>query len=836
MASAVEKDLEEQLVEAANKPWKPPAELDELRCLPQRDGLLCGRWLRRQLFPPPLPWPFSLRVPPATRGNLAKLEVRRRDTRRMWRFRLYEPGRERSGTAEALRRSAAVDGPTRLPCLRTHARQQKQRQRGRLGLFELIKLLPWPLRAQLHEMGKSRKQFNPDEPIVEEIPIGQHETGPSTLTGQVPLLAMERINTIEKELAQMRSDWNKAEHFRKRDLDRQNHDRQKEMEELRIMFKQIIMNQAQAPEQRATQGPDKGKEGEDESPLIHPRRPHRETTRPEERRKPSVQYEFPKFDGKEFREWLFMAERYFLRHHVPQEEWIEIATANMTGLARTHYLWFAHKTVNPTWEKYRASLQMRFGDSAFIDYDQDLKNLVQTTTVAPYQWEFEELVSMVNWPEKALIGAFKGGLRKDIKRMMKVHHFETLEECFSMARVYEENIDEEKEERIEKKERKAHRTNKQKKKPSYSSASHNKERAMVPYQGGKTIRPNQRQGRERSTRYLTPQQMEEYKKKGLCYWCDGKWDKNHRCIEKLYNIVVVDDSECSSSSESVASSSSSSSEEEVQVKKKGKKKEKDEEKAPTEVEQPEEVASLHSIQDPYQPNALRVFGRVNGQRVMILLDNGATKNFLTEEATERCKITPTGISPQIIIVGGGLRTKCQHEVKGIDVTVKKQTFKVDCLVIPLEGVDLILGMPWFLTWKDIHWDVKNFAMTFFPEEASCCREGSAGSARPGQLAAVGNGRREAHDQGAGVGPAGSARSGRGLLSGTEEGATACRLRRWLSGAAQRSERCREAIGPVDGRLAVGAVALTGSLSGSDSAQTSAVKVARPRASEGRRRG
>ncbi|KAF3784057.1 hypothetical protein EJ110_NYTH28949 [Nymphaea thermarum] len=457
-------------------------------------------------------------------------------------------------------------------------------------------------------------------------------------------------------------------------------------------------------------------EGEDESPLIHPKRPHRETTRPEERRKPSVKYEFPKFDGKEFREWLFMAERYFLCHHVPQEEWIEIATANMTGLARTHYLWFAHKTVNPTWEKYRASLQMRFGDSAFIDYDQDLKNLVQTTTVAPYQWEFEQLVSMVNWPEKALIGAFKGGLRKDIKRMIKVHHFETLEECFSMARVYEENIDEEKEERREKKERKAHRTDKQKKKPSYSSASRNKERAMVPYQGGKTIRPNQRQGRERPTRYLTPQQMEEYKKKGLCYWCDGKWDKNHRCIEKLYNIVVVDDSECSSSSESVASSFSSSSEEEVQVKKKGKKKEKDEEKAPTEVEQPEEVASLHSIQDPYQPNALRVFGRVNGQRVMILLDNGATKNFLIEEAAERCKITPTGISPQIIIVGGGLRTKCQHEVKGIDVTVKKQTFKVDCLVIPLEGVDLILGMPWFLTSKDIHWDVKNFAMTFFPEE------------------------------------------------------------------------------------------------------------------------
>ncbi|KAF3786655.1 hypothetical protein EJ110_NYTH24986 [Nymphaea thermarum] len=602
---------------------------------------------------------FGLRAVHTVHPRVAKLEVHRRDTRRVWRFRLDEPGRERSRTVEALRSSAAVGGLTRL--------------------IPASKLLPWQLRAQLHEMGTSRKQFNPDEPIVEEVPAGQHEVSPSKLQGQVPLFAMERILTIEKELAEMRSDWNKAEHFRKRDLDRQNLDRQKEMEEVRAMFRQIAINQTQTAE-RAIQGPDKGKgvmggpghqtdteinpnnlshvetsnqgaklmgpppvknqaepnsefmrtprgpwyshiyrtltyddtKGEDKSPL-HPRKSQRETTRSEERRKPSVKYEFPKFNGEQFREWLFMAERYFLCHHVPQDEWIEIATANMTGEARTHYLWFAHKTANPTWERFRASLQLHFADSTFIDYDQDLKNLVQTTTVATYQKQFERLASMVQWPEKALIGAFKGGLRKDIKRQMKIHRFEILEECFSMARVYEENIEEEKEERREKKERNARKSDKQKKRPSYSSASRNRERAIVPSQGGNKDRPNQRQARERPTRYLTPQQIEEYKRKGLRFWCDGKWDKNHQC-KQLYNIVVVDDSECSSSSESVLSSSSSSSfEEEIQVKKKGTKKAEPEEKAPTEEEKSDEVESLHSIQDPYKANAMRVFGRINGQ-------------------------------------------------------------------------------------------------------------------------------------------------------------------------------------------------------------------------------
>ncbi|KAF3779768.1 Factor of DNA methylation 1 [Nymphaea thermarum] len=97
---------------------------------------------------------------------------------------------------------------------------------------------------------------------------------------------------------------------------------------------------------------------------------------------------------------------------------------------------------------------------------------------------------------------------------------------------------------------------------------------------------------------------------------------------------------------------------------------------------------------------------------------------------------------------------------------------------------------------------------------------SADSARPGQLLAVGNGRRKALDQGAGEGPAVSVRSEHCLLSGAEEVATACRLGRGLSGAARRSGHCRNTTAPVERRLAVGTSALAGPLSGSDSAWTS----------------
>ncbi|KAF3779454.1 hypothetical protein EJ110_NYTH41435 [Nymphaea thermarum] len=198
-------------------------------------------------------------------------------------------------------------------------------------------------------------------------------------------------------------------------------------------------------------------EGEQDESPARPRRHYREPPR-EERRTPSVRYDFPKFNGENLREWLFMAERFFKCHRTPEDEWIEISTANMTGEATTHYLMFAHDNPDPTWEDYKASLQLQFGDSTFIDYDEDLKNLVQTSTVAEYKRRFDRLAAMVRWPEKALIGAFKGGLRSDIKRKLKIHRFEKLDECIAMARIYEEQIEE------EKAEKKAYKAEKQRRK------------------------------------------------------------------------------------------------------------------------------------------------------------------------------------------------------------------------------------------------------------------------------------------------------------------------------------------------------------------------------------
>ncbi|KAF3771785.1 hypothetical protein EJ110_NYTH59576 [Nymphaea thermarum] len=263
---------------------------------------------------------------------------------------------------------------------------------------------------------------------------------------------------------------------------------------------------------------------------------------------------------------------------------------------------------------------------------------------------------------------------------------------------------------------------------SYSSGSRDNKKGVVPYGRSTEKRtypnPNREQGRRPSTIYLTPKEIEVCRRKGLCYKCKAKWDKYHVCPVNL-RVEVISDEETSSSSNietssSSESSSSSSSEEKVVTKRRTKKsetKEKGKEKgeSSTKEEPPKETESLHSMQDPNKPNSMKVFGKINGRRILILLDGGSTKNFLTEEVAEKCKVTLEPSRPQTIIVGGGLRLQSDTEGKDVEVIINKRPFKIEFLVIPLEGIDLILGMPWFFTLGIISWDVKRSTMTFTPD-------------------------------------------------------------------------------------------------------------------------
>ncbi|KAF3792666.1 hypothetical protein EJ110_NYTH11284 [Nymphaea thermarum] len=80
------------------------------------------------------------------------------------------------------------------------------------------------------------------------------------------------------------------------------------------------------------------------------------------------------------------------------------------------YHWWIDLNSQANWDQFKAELLLRFGNTSFVNYEVELRNLKQLCSVQEYQSHFERLSCMVrNRPEEALIGHFIGGLVEDIQ-------------------------------------------------------------------------------------------------------------------------------------------------------------------------------------------------------------------------------------------------------------------------------------------------------------------------------------------------------------------------------------------------------------------------------------
>ncbi|KAF3789047.1 hypothetical protein EJ110_NYTH19744 [Nymphaea thermarum] len=153
---------------------------------------------------------------------------------------------------------------------------------------------------------------------------------------------------------------------------------------------------------------------------------------------PQVRIDFPRFNGKDPLDWIFQVEEYFTCQFVQEEEWLQTSVLHFDGEARRWYRWLKHNEPVNDWEEFKDALLLRFGESAYVDYDIELRNLKQTSSVQEYQARFENLASMVEWTPKSLIAAFIGGLKEEIQIDIRAERNEILRKCFAKARAIED--------------------------------------------------------------------------------------------------------------------------------------------------------------------------------------------------------------------------------------------------------------------------------------------------------------------------------------------------------------------------------------------------------------
>lgn len=105
-------------------------------------------------------------------------------------------------------------------------------------------------------------------------------------------------------------------------------------------------------------------------------------------------------------------------------------------------------------------------------------------------------------------------------------------------------------------------------------------------------------------------------------------------------------------------------------------------------------------------------GTVDGQEVIIMVDSGASKNFIASGMTDKLD-RPIEPTPRFgVRLGDGRREVFQGKYSNLPITIGSETLCVDCLLFPLGGVDIILGVPWLASLGDVIANWKSMFLSF----------------------------------------------------------------------------------------------------------------------------
>lgn len=313
---------------------------------------------------------------------------------------------------------------------------------------------------------------------------------------------------------------------------------------------------------------------------------------------------------------------------------------------------------------------------------EELKDLRQVGSVHSYLIKFEELLNIIEISDGHILSLFMGGLKGEIKDTIKLLRPANLQEAISLAKIQEAAI----ENALRRGKSVARVGNvpllSNSKKPIESTSVENTNR-------------NSKSSGFRPFKKMSSGELEEKRRKGLCYWCDEKYTTGHTCkMKKLYSFEVIGDEEVEE-------------DEEMEIK-----------EPEGDTESSEETSAIISmkalsgIQTLADYNTMRVSGSVNGQKVHILIDSGSTHNFIDQFTAQQLGCEMTDHSPMTVVVANGEKIKCDQICSGLRWRMQGVEFTSDFMILPLEGCQVVLGIQWLILLGSILWNFSELRMEF----------------------------------------------------------------------------------------------------------------------------
>jgi hypothetical protein len=281
-----------------------------------------------------------------------------------------------------------------------------------------------------------------------------------------------------------------------------------------------------------------------------------------------------KFDGKDPITWILQMEQFFDLHDVPHTQKVQIASLYLEPNQFVWYRWLcSHKSL-VTWTIFMEEMIVHYEDTRSNTFFSQLINLKKKGSVIEHIENFQRLNIKVTYiPDDHLIDVFIGTLRDNIQHEVLLWEPKSLENAFRVAR----NVE------------------------SKNMAMETRRTTPNIYRennapSSKTPQPTR----------LTPQQLEERKEKGLCFNCDNKYSKGHKCGEKKLFYIDCEEEE-----------------------------EQEQEQEPSQNENIEAFSSedltpmilCNALAGISTPQTLKIKGYIKIKKVIVLIDYGNTHNF-----------------------------------------------------------------------------------------------------------------------------------------------------------------------------------------------------------------
>lgn len=133
----------------------------------------------------------------------------------------------------------------------------------------------------------------------------------------------------------------------------------------------------------------------------------------------------------------------------------------------------------------------------------------------------------------------------------------------------------------------------------------------------------------------------------------------------------------------------------------------------TDIEEP--LIKLQVLQDSSTATTMQLKGTFNNREVHVLIDSGATHNFVHPSLLKNLKTQVHHFPPLNVRLASGAKMRTMGEINYV-MKLQEFEFAADYYILPVSGCEIVLGASWLRTLGDIVWNFDSMVMKFRIQE------------------------------------------------------------------------------------------------------------------------